>query len=274
MLYDTHSHPYLAKDLSENEILESFLNWWWKYINAIWCDIQSSKKCLEISKKFSWVYVSIGIHPTHVLEFMNSDIQVIIDELKLLYQENKERIIAIWETWLDYYWLQSLSEKYNISKEEIVALQIKYFRAQIQLAKKIKLPIIIHSRESSEHVLHVLKQENFKNFVFHCFSEDIIFAQKIIAFAPESKIWIWWTVTFKNAKNVQETVQKIDLKHIVIETDSPYLTPVPYRGKRENEPILIKEVLSKIIDLRDEKSEYITEKIFQNSVDFFWIPHW
>lgn len=271
MLYDTHSHPYLAKDLSETEILESFFSWWWRYINSIWCDIESSKKSIDISKKYSWVYASIGIHPTHVLDYRNDNIDEIISTLESLYSDNSETVIAIWETWLDYYWLDSLSERHNISTQEIKDIQKKYFKAQIALAKKLELPIIIHNRNSSEDIFKILKEEKFKNFVFHCFSEDMKYAKRLVNFAPDCKIWIWWVVTFKNALQTHEVAKNIDLKHIMIETDSPYLTPAPFRWKRENEPILVKEVLSKIIDLRNEASELITHQIFQNSVDFFSI---
>jgi len=269
MLYDTHSHPYLAKELSQNDILESFFNKWWKYLNSIWCDIESSKISINLAKQYAWVYASIGIHPTHCADYLQQDISQVMHSLETLYQENSQYIIAIGEIWLDYYWLESLWEKYNISEDELKDLQKKYFIAQMQLAQKLDLPIIIHNRSSREDVFQILKDTNCKNFVFHCFSEDINYAQKLIDFAPNCMLGFGWVVTFKNALQTQEVVQSIDLKHIMIETDSPYLTPAPFRWKRENEPILVKEVLSKIIDLRSEKSETIRQQIFQNSKDFF-----
>lgn len=271
MLYDTHSHPYLAKELSETEILESFFSLWWVYLNSIWCDIESSQKSVNLSKKYPWVYASIGIHPTHVLDFKDDSIDDIMNQLENIYWDNSENIIAIWETWLDFYWLDSISERYQISKHQIIQIQKNYFIAQIRLANKLRLPIIIHNRESSEQILEILIQENCKNFVFHCFSEDLNYALRLIKHAPECKLWFWWVVTFKNALKTQEVAKNIDLKHIIIETDSPYLTPTPYRGKRENEPILVKEVLSKIIDLRNESSKEITQEIFHNSINFFGI---
>jgi len=236
MFYDTHSHPYLAKKLSETIVLENFFSWGWKYLNSIWCNINSSISSIELAKKYTWVFACIWIHPTHVLDYINQDIDDVIGQLEKLYITHWDTIVGIWETGLDYHWLESLSERYNISQKQVVSLQKKYFKAQIKLAKKLGLPIIIHS---------------------------------LINFAPNCKLWFWGVVTFKNAKITQEVVKNIDLKHIIIETDSPYLTPEPHRGKRENEPILCKEVLSKIIDLREEWSEYITEKILENSREFF-----
>jgi len=273
MLYDTHSHPYLAKNLSETDILESFFKSEWKYINSIWCDIPSSQKSIELAKQYEWVFASIWIHPTHCMEYMNEDLPNIIHKLEKLYYKNSQYITAIGEIWLDYYWLESLWEKYNISENELIQLQKTYFIAQIQLSQKLGLPIIIHNRSSSEDVFEILREYNCKNFVFHCFNEDINYAQKLIDFAPNCMLWFGWVVTFKNAQITQQVVENIPLKHILIETDSPYLTPAPFRGKRENEPILVKEVLSKIIDLRIESSETIMQKIFQNSIDFFAIKN-
>jgi len=271
MFYDTHCHPYLAKTLSESRILETFFDWWGKYLNSIGCDLESSQKSVDVAKKYPWVFASIGIHPTHVLDYIQEDITDIMQILETLYKNNSENIVAIGETWLDYYWLDELTSRYKISSDKIKNLQKKYFIAQIGLAGKLWLPLIIHNRDSSEDILQILIKQKCTNFVFHCFSEDMSYAQKLIEFAPECKLWLWWVVTFKNAEKTQEVAKNIDLKHIIIETDSPYLTPVPFRWKRENEPVLVKEVLSKIIDLRAEPSEIVTKQILQNSTDFFQI---
>lgn len=273
MLYDTHSHPYLAKDLSETEVIERFFQQWWVCINSIWCDIESSQRSVNLAKKYTGIYASIGIHPTHVLDYKDTEISEIISWLEQIYNNNKKDIVAIWETWLDYYWLESLSSRYNMPEAEIIKIQKKYFVAQIWLAKKLNLPIIIHNRASSEDIFTILKEQKCTNFVFHCFSEDLEYALKLIDLAPECKLWFGGVVTFKNAQKTQELVRNIDLKHIIIETDSPYLTPAPFRWKRENEPILIKEVLSKIIELRSEPSQLITQQIFENSTNFFGIKN-
>jgi TatD DNase family protein len=271
MLFDTHCHPYLAKELSQNQLIENFFNSWGTYLNSIWCDIESSKKSIELSKKYDWVYASIWIHPTHTLDYIHQDINCVMADLEALYLENSDTIIAIWETWLDYYWLNSLSQRHSVSQENIIALQKKYFIAHIQLAQKLDLPIIIHNRESCDDIFQILQESDCQNFVFHCFSENIEYARKLIKFAPKCKLGLWGVVTFKNAKITHEIAEKIGIEHIIIETDSPYLTPSPFRWKRENEPMLVKEILSKIIDMRDEDSEFITRQIFQNSLELFQI---
>lgn len=268
MLYDTHSHPYLAKSLSQEEILETFFSDDWKYINSIWVDIESSLTSIQLAEKYPWVFASIGIHPTHSLDYIWK-LDNTIEKLRQLYRANKEQIVAIWEAGLDYYWLESLSEKYNITKEEIISLQKDFFRAQIWLARELWLPLIIHNREAAQDVLDILKQEDFKNFVFHCYSEDLDYAKELISFAPDCKLGFWWVVTFKNAKATQETAVNIPLRNMIIETDSPYLTPMPYRGKQENRPSFTKYILSHIIDLRKESPEEIQKTIFQNSTQFF-----
>ena len=237
-------------------------------MNTIWCDIESSKTSINLAIKYDWVYAAIWIHPTHVLEYKDN-ITETIDALEQLYKENSNYIVAIGETGLDYHWITSLSSRYNISQEEVIKIQKDFFIAQIWLAKKINLPIIIHNRNSAKDVLEILIQEDFKNFVFHCYSEDLEYAQKLIDFAPNCKLWFGWVVTFKSAHWVQDAAKNTPLKNIIIETDSPYLTPTPLRGKQENEPILVKHVLSKIIDLRNEDSETISQKILENSLEFF-----
>lgn len=271
MYYDTHCHPYLAKEKSQEEILENFFESGWVYLNSIWCDIESSKASIGIAKQYKWVYATIWIHPTSVL---GEQIPVfpMIEKLEELYKKNSGDIVAIWEIWLDYHWLESLSKKHNISQDEIVKIQKVFFRGQIRLAKKLDLPIIIHNRSSADDVFKILVEEDCKNFVFHCYSEDLQYAQKLLKFAPDCMLWFWWVVTFKSALWVQNTAQNIPLKNIIIETDSPYLTPTPLRWRQENEPVLVKHVLSKIIDLRDESSEEITRRIFENSEKFFGIP--
>lgn len=270
MYYDTHCHPYLAKEKSQEEILENFFSAWGKYLNSIWCDIESSKTSIQISKSHKGAFASIWIHPTHTLDYMDK-LQDVITQLEWLYNKYTDNIVTIWEIWLDYHWLPSLSERYGIPEEEIIKLQKEFFIAQIKLAKKLKLPFIIHNRSSAEDVFNILIEEGYKNFVFHCYSEDLQYAERLIKFAPECKLWFWWVTTFKSARNIQETAKNIPLKNILIETDSPYLTPTPLRGKHENEPLLVKYVLSKIIDLRDESSEEITKQIFKNSTEFFRI---
>ena len=278
MLYDTHCHPNLAKNKNWEQIINNFLEENPEgFLNIIWTDLEKSKQAVDLSKKFDRTFSSIWIHPCDIYDL---DLEKSILKLENLYLKNKEKIIAIWEIWLDYYWLKAENDpkiaKYDKNhQEKIINLKKKlqkiFFKAQIELAKKYNLPIIIHNREAKDDVLEILKQTNFKNFIFHCYSENLEYAKKLLEFSPKCKISFSGIVTFKNALEIQETAQNIPLQNILVETDSPYLTPTPFRGKEENEPAFTKYVLEKIIELRNKKKEEIKKQIFKNSLKTFWI---
>ncbi len=297
MLYDTHCHPYLSKEKSQEEILSNFSKSW-DFLNSIWVNIQTSIISINLAKQYEFIHATIWIHPCDILEENDwkhtlIDLDTTLTKLEELYLENREYIVWMWEMGFDFHWLQSMAEKYLNTqvwkakcstiecdtKDEIltkISRNIKnyqelFFRAQIKLANKYSLPIIIHNRDSKEDVLRVLIDENCTNFIFHCYSENLEYAQKLIEFSPNCKISFSWIVTFKSAKDIQETAKNIPLENILIETDAPYLTPTPLRGKEENEPLYTKYVLEKIIELRDESAEFIEKQIFKNSLETFTI---
>ena len=278
MLYDTHCHPNLAKNKNKIEIIDSFLEENPEgFLNIIWTNPETNLDVLELAKKNEKVFCSVWIHPCDIYDL---DLEKVILSLENNILKNKEKILAIWECRLDYYWLKPENDK-NIAKydikyqEKIIKerkeLQKLFFKAQILLAKEYNLPIIIHNRESKEDIYDILFETNFKNFIFHCYSENLEYAEKLLELSPNCKISFSGIVTFKNAQDIQETAKNIPLKNILIETDSPYLTPTPYRGKEENEPAFTKYVLEKIIELREENPEIIEKQIFENSLEMFWI---
>lgn len=269
-IFDTHCHPHLNKEKDQNKIITDFLKNWWKYMNVIWTNPITNNTVIDIANKYNNVFCSVWIHPCDSYDL---DLEKTILELENHILKNKEKIIAIWECWLDYYWLYK-DEKINKLEEKLKNkiiddkknLQKMFFKAQILLAKKYKLPIVIHNRNSKDDVFKILKELDFKNFIFHCYSENLEYANKLIELAPECKISFSGIVTFKNAKEIQDTVKNIHIKHILAETDSPYLTPTPFRWKEENEPIYTKYVIEKINELRWEKCD---EKILENSLKIF-----
>ena len=279
---DTHCHPYLIKSKSEDEIIKNFTAAGGAFFVSIWIDLETSKTSLELVKRYDFGKTSIWIHPCDVYDF---DLKTSIQKLETLYLENKDKVVAIWETWLDYYWMVKDAEKVTVNiqdkdkKEQLEkkyiwekkALQKLFFEAQIMLAKTYNLPLIIHNRDAKEDTIKILKKHNYKNFIMHCFAEDLAFANACIDFAPDCMISFSGIVTFKNAKAIQETAKNIPLKNILIETDSPYLTPDPYRGKQENEPAFTAYVLKKIQELRNEVPDVIESQIFENSKKVFKI---
>lgn len=269
MLYDTHCHPNLAKQKNKADIIKTFREENKEgFLNVIGTNLKTSQNVIEMSKTHDFIFCSVWIHPTDTIEYRN-DLEWTLETLEKYYCENKEKIVALWECGLDYYRLDTLEKQHKIKKEEIQDIQKRFFVGQIELAKKYELPLIIHNRNSREDILEILKKTWYKNFIFHCYSEDLTYAQELLSFAPECKLSFSGIVTFKNGKQIAETAKNIPLKNILVETDSPYLTPEPLRGKEENEPSFTKYVLHKIIELRNEDEETITKQIFQNSLDIF-----
>lgn len=266
MLYDTHCHPNYTKQKNIKEILESFKKENKEaFLNAVWTNFETISDCLKLSKQYDFIYVSIWIHPSDI--DLNLDLEEQINKLEKIYLENSKYIIWIWECWLDYF---HLSKNDEIRKKQI-EMQKKYFIAQINLAKKYNLPLIIHNRESKDDIYEILIKQNYKNFVFHCYTENLEYAYKLLDFSPNAMISFSWIVTFSNAKEVQNTAKNIALKNILVETDAPRLTPAPFRWKEENEPAFTKYILDFICDLRNEDNTEIKNQIFENSINFFQI---
>ncbi|MDP2090034.1 MAG: TatD family hydrolase [Candidatus Gracilibacteria bacterium] len=284
-IFDTHCHPHLNHIKNTDETIRNFFENGGIYMTVIGTDLNKNKKALEIANKYDGVFASIGIHPCDIDGLV---IEKTINEMRKVYLENKGKIVAIGECGLDYYWMEKelkphscpkdtpsakfsspFQEKEATEKMDILKRQQElFFIAQIELARELSLPIIIHNRESKNDVLKILQKTDFKNFIFHCYSEDLEYAQKLIEFSPNCKISFSGIVTFKNAHDIQETAKNIPLKNILAETDSPYLTPTPFRGREENEALYTKYVIEKISELRGTDC---SEEIFQNSMEIFGI---
>lgn len=265
MIFDTHAHIF-SWELAgkEDETVKKYLQAWVKYICCIWYDLDSIESTIHLAKNHESIHAVIGIHPCDA----NKNYGWIQDKIIWLLEdtiiENPNLIRGIWETWFDYYWI----DKDRFQEEQ--QIQEDFFKAQIALAKKFNFPVIIHNRDAKEDTLRVLKETDMKNFLLHCFAEDLDFANRCIDFSEDCKISFSWIITYNNAKDVQNTATNIPLKNIIIETDSPYLAPVPYRWKT-NEPAYITHVLDKLIELRSEKPEEVIKTVFENSLDIYWI---
>jgi TatD DNase family protein len=272
-IIDTHCHPYLNKEKNVDEIINNFFQNDWEAMIMISSNLEAVKQNLKTSKKHKNIFVVIWVHPCDVYDL---NLNETIKFLEKIYFENKEKIVWIWECGLDYYRLYKDTENLDV-KERIKELELKrkkqkdFFIAQIELAKKLNIPLVIHNREAKEEIFEIIKETNLKNFIFHCYSEDLEFAKKLLEYSPNCKISFSWIITFKNASKIQETAKNIPLKNVIAETDSPYLTPVPFRWKEENEPIFTKYVIEKIAELREEEKEYIYEEILKNSREIFWL---
>lgn len=198
------------------------------------------------------VFLMMGLHPTSVKENYKEELTIVEEQFQ------KRSFYAVGEIGIDLYWDTSTLE-----------IQKKAFQQQIQLAKKYKLPIVIHCREAFDEVFEVLEKEKGDDLfgIFHCFTGTFEQAEKAISF--NMKLGIGGVVTFKNGK-IDTFLHNIDLKHIVLETDSPYLSPVPFRGKR-NESSYLQYVAEKISEIYNISTAEVAKITTENSKDVFGI---
>ncbi len=252
-LIDTHAHLFLEQfDEDRTQVIQNAIDKGVKKMFLPDIDRSTSNAVLELAKKYPGIcYPMIGLHPTSVKKnFM--------DELK--HVENmleKEKYFGIGETGIDLYWDKTFLKE-----------QIEAFRFQINLAKKTELPLIIHSRESFDEIFSVLDELNDDNLkgIFHSFTGNEAQAKKILSYKG-FKIGIGGIVTFKNS-SLPDVVKKIDLEHLVLETDSPYLAPTPKRGKR-NESAFLLYIAEKIADIHNVDLQTVANITTENAENLF-----
>lgn len=212
-IFDTHAHYDDERfDEDRDELLSSLFEGSVSHIINCGCDLKSSLKTIALTEKFPNLYAAIGVHAHEASDCTDSDLA----EIAGLY--NHEKVVAVGEIGLDYY--------YDFSPRE---RQIEVLRKQIELANKLDLPVIIHDREAHEDTLNILKELRPKGVV-HCFSGSVEMAKEIIRLGLY--IGLGGAVTFKNAKKPIEVAEYLPLDRLLLETDAPYMTPVPHRGKR------------------------------------------
>ncbi|MGH7801811.1 MAG: TatD family hydrolase [Thermodesulfobacteriota bacterium] len=249
MLIDTHVHLEMLEDIPR--VIERARDTDVERIVAVSSDLISSNKTVEIAEDFPMVFTAVGIHP-HEASSFDEEVLSQIEDLC-----NEQKVVAIGETGLDYHYMHSPRD-----------IQINSFRRHIELAKKLDLPLIIHVRDAHDDVLKILKEEDAweTTGVIHSFTGDYETAKKYI----DEGFYISFSgiLTFKNAEDIRQAARKIPIERILIETDSPYLAPIPFRGKR-NEPSYVKYVAEKIAGLRGIPSEKIEEETTANAKNLF-----
>lgn len=240
MLVDTHCH--LTKD-----DIDSINNMDGIMVTA-GCDDETNKEVIELVNKYPNVYGVLGIHPEEIDKITDSSFKYIEDNL------SNKKIVGIGEIGLDYYWRSD-------NKEE----QKEVFKRQLELAEKYKLPVIVHSRDAIQDTYDIIVRYKVKGII-HCFSSSLEMAREFIKIG--FKIGIGGTVTFKNSLKLQEIVKVIDTKNMTLETDSPYLSPEPFRG-RKNEPKNTYLVAQKISDLKCENVDKIIDETYASALEIF-----
>lgn len=253
-MFDTHVH--LNSDKYKDDLIEvinNARNAGIEYLICVGWDIKSSKDAVSLAEQYDFIYAAVGIHPTDVNDLTDADFK----ELSTLLDHRK--VVALGEIGLDYHWDVTSKEDQN-----------KYFRKQIKLAQEKNKPIIIHSRDAIEDTYNILKEENIQNIggVMHCYSSSVEMSEKFLELGLY--ISLGGPVTFKNAKHSKKVAETINLNRLLVETDCPYLTPHPNRGKR-NEPTYVELVVQEIAKLRDMTKEDVEKITTENSKCLFRI---
>lgn len=253
VLTDTHTHLYSTEFESQNiQLIETAIQ---KGISRFFMpnvDSKSVAGMLDMERQFPEnCFAMMGLHPCSVNETVEEELKMVEDWFK------KRKFVAVGEIGIDLYWDKTFLKQ-----------QQDAFRKQIQLAKEYNLSFVIHSRNSFDEVIEIIsefKSENIKA-IFHCFSGTIEQAEKVIE-SGNFKLGIGGVVTFKNS-GLDKVVEAIDLKHLVLETDAPYLAPVPYRGKR-NDPEYLLLIAKKIAEIKNISIEEVAEITTKNSKEIF-----
>lgn len=237
MYFESHAH-YDDKSFDDdrNELLKALPQHEIEFVINSAASIKSSFSCIELSKKYPYFFASVGVHPQETENISENDIKTLKELSK------NEKVVAIGEIGLDFH--------FETPERDI---QRKWFIRQLELAKETDLPVIIHSRDASEECFNIIKESKVKKGVIHCYSGSTEMALDYIAMG--FYIGVGGVVTYKNAKKLVEVVKTIPLEKILIETDSPYLSPEPKRRTR-NDSTNLKFVTEKIAEIKNiEPSE-------------------
>jgi len=250
MFFDTHTHLDDEKfDIDRDELISGLKEEDLSLAVNIGADIKSSKASVLLSEKYDFIYAAVGVHPNETKNMTDDDLAV-LEELS-----KHEKVVAIGEIGLDYYY-----------DEPDRPTQKFWFEKQLRLAKKLNLPYIIHDRDAHADTLEIIKKVGYTNGVMHCFSGSREMAEEVTKMGLF--VSIAGQVTFKNAPKVKDVAKAVPLDKLLIETDSPYLTPEPFRGKRNNSSY-VKYTAEKIAELRGISTEELAKITLLNGKKFY-----
>ncbi len=250
MFTDTHAHyDDEAFDSDRNELLKSFLKNKIDRVITIGCNIETSKKSVELANNYDFVYAAVGFHPHDADAFNNKNADILIK----MAEENK-KVVAWGEIGLDYHYPEPSRE-----------IQKEAFIKQIEIANSLKLPVSIHSRDAIKDTVDILKNHSCRG-VFHCYSGSVETMKELIKMGYY--ISFSGTVSFKNAKEIKEVAKYVPSDRYFVETDCPYLSPEPNRGKRNSSLNLIHTV-GAIAEIRGIDIKTVAEETTKNALSFF-----
>ncbi|MGA9289544.1 MAG: TatD family hydrolase [Anaerobacillus sp.] len=254
MLFDTHTHLNVEQfSEDQKEVIERAQAAGVAKMVVVGFDRETIEQAMILVEEYDFLYAAVGWHPVDAIDMKEEDLEW-IEELA-----GHPKVVAIGEMGLDYHWDKSPHD-----------IQIDVFRKQIQLAKKVNLPIIIHNREATRDVIDLLKEENAAEVggIMHCFAGTVEEANECLDM--NFYISLGGPVTFKNAKLPKEVAKEVPIDRLLIETDCPFLAPHPNRGKR-NEPSYVKLVAEQIADLKEMNYEELAKETTKNAMKLFGI---
>lgn len=253
MIFDTHAHyDDEAFDGDRDELLQGMKEKGVAFIVNVGANMESTRKTLELAERYPFIYAAIGVHPSETGELTKADL------LWLKEKAAEQKVVAVGEIGLDYYW-----------PEPDKKVQKRWFEEQLKLAGEVKLPIIVHSRDAALDTLEILKgwQKEKTKGVIHCFSYTKEIAREYLNM--DYYFGIGGVLTFKNARKLAEAVEYIPMNRILLETDCPYLAPEPYRGKR-NQSTYIDFVADRLSEIKKITKEEVLAQTMQNAKDFYF----
>ncbi|PKN69874.1 MAG: hydrolase TatD [Deltaproteobacteria bacterium HGW-Deltaproteobacteria-12] len=252
MLIDSHAHLEMKEFTNDRpEVIERAKLAGVNIIVTVGTNLRLSREAVSLAGQYENIYASIGVHPHDVGKIGNTT----YDELKEL--AGRKKVVAFGEIGLDFF--------RNIAPQ---LQQIKKFGEQLQLAKELHLPVIIHDREAHDQSIKMVKASGVRRGVFHCFSGDYEMAKQCLDWG--FYLSVPGVVTYAKATTIQNVVKKVPLSSLLVETDCPYLAPDPYRGKR-NEPAYVVQTVKKIAEIKGISREEVAAVTAQNTLDLFTI---
>ena len=251
MIFDTHAHyDDDAFDEDRDTLLGEIFSSGICCITDVGASVKSSKSAVALSKKWPQIYAAVGVHPDSTADMTEEDIETLRNLARV------KKVVAIGEIGLDYYW-----------DKEGHDLQKHWFIRQLDLAREMNKPVMIHSREAAADTMEIMKEhgKGLKG-VIHCYSYSLEMAREYVKMGYY--IGVGGVVTFKNSKKLKEIVEEIPLESIVLETDCPYLAPTPFRGKR-NSSLYLPYVVEAIAELKGISAEQVIEQTEKNARDLY-----
>jgi len=254
MLFDTHAHFDAEQfDADRHEVLAELPQRGISLVVNPGCDIPSSRIAVELAEQYPFLYAAVGYHPESCAPYVESALDLLRDMAK------HPKVVAIGEIGLDYYWEE------NPPKE----LQQQVFRAQMALAQELDKPVIVHDREAHGDSLAIVKEFPQVKGVFHCYSGSVELARELTKLGW--MISFTGVLTYKNARKAVEVAEAIPIEYLMIETDSPYMAPVPHRGKR-NDSGYVLHICEKLAEIKGISTEECARITLENGKRFFRIP--